>query len=987
MARFVSLPSGTVFAQKPLQFNTPLQGSNLSTKDVVDILNVAEAVGKSESVGALAGKAKENIGGMVEGVKDWWNKDKTGEAGAAGETGQSAEEGIRPPADMERAGRRDTEGGSIFNKSAQSTPLDTSGTGAVQPPPQASPQGQVPDKAAPQQAPVNPQIPAAPPVGGQEVAKAAAAITPILPAVKVPPVSQEPVKEVTVKPQSLNDPKREKLFNKALEGGDAKAAQQLSSEEKEYARYLAKQAQQKVVDQGIAQASEAPAKSAVTVDQAAAARVQAAKPMAEQQVQIKLAPQEPVAAKVEEPKVEPPKVFNLAKEPDKVAQEFTKLVSAGVPQRQIERYIAQYQSQGTTQQDYYNMIGALKAAKNSLPEGSSQRSKLFMEEETLRRKIKAVMEQKGLKYDESKVPEVKVPKTTSEADMLYEQALAKFTDQDVDALTDAEKFALAGGPASAKAPQPSAPARKVVGAQGVEVKQETKPEVLKQKALEPRRPEVSVPPAQGGAAAGGVPTGRSANQAVVLAPSAPITQAQPAPAGIAQPNPAGPAPTNMQQAVTMAAGAAAQKAAEQVARTQAQPAAEFNAQYDQILGQIQAKPTAPAPAGTKAVTERDLLAGGDPETILKMVEERMKKEEEASTIQIPANITYQQLIALARKATTPANQQRVLAAFETARNKPPPKTLVEMYNGDNEIRAMAMLEAAFPAKAQEPDAYTKQLKYAQAYKAVADAIKAKQQAEESQASEALKTQKGFREEYEIASGDVGAQIANKIARARASLAQAAEGEEKARKTAELLNMEKAGMALNADLKIAQIDKLMTEKIKLAGAGGGGKKGVKTSPINEWGIKKDVVTRSIDDQQRLVGSLQQQLQQRKAAEAGITTLERLKQQAIAAGAPFMQVSQYDTKLADLYSMRDSLPPEAELRAQLQLEAVTLSKLQQNYSDLGTAMVGRIPAQPRPDVSVEVPGAVGSPVEKATSPKGPNEQVPAGKATPKAKAGGR
>jgi hypothetical protein len=936
MARFVSLPSGTVFAQKPLQFNTPLQGSNLSTKDVVDILNVAEAVGKSESIGALAGKAKENIGGMVEGVKDWWNKDKTGEAPKAGEAGQSVEEGIRPPADMEKAGRRDMEGGSVFNRSAQSTPLDTSGTGAVQPPPQASPQGQVPDKATPQQAPVNPEIPALPPI--LIAPKVGAGIAKQVQATQPTPAAQTQATEPT-KPSGF-DPyiyEAEKLVGPPDVGPDGAAtpeAQRINRQQ-----VLAKAAELKQQDE-INKAEQAQSAKGV--------------------FDIGNIPQRPQAEIDAEKKASAARV-----------DEQYKLDAAAKARAEAARKV-QEDKLRAEEQAAIEARAKAKAAYQAHPKGKfhgGQPSSIVIPRADVNTPPPAKFEAPLPMYPQG-VPLPAQGTPTSQAPS--PELIDKLVSQGSEALTPEEKFALmAGGPAQARAPQPSATGKKVIGEQGVET------QGLKQKATEGRRPEVSVPPAQGGAAAPSADASsvRTGAQRVVIAPSVSVPQVQPAQPGIAQPQPAGPAPATMQQAAAMAAGPSGQKAGEQVARKEAQPAADFNTQYEKILGQIQAKPTAPAPAGTKATTERALLAQGDPETILKMVEERMKADEAASAIQIPANVTYQQLIALARKATRPADQQKVLAAFETARNKPPPKTLVEMYSGDNETRAIAMLEAAFPAKAQEPDSYTKQLKYAQAYKSVADSIKAVQQAEESQAGEALKSQKAYREESEIAAGDVTAEVANKLVKARLYVEQAGDAAEKARRTRELVELEKAAMGALTAERIAKADQAMRVKLSEAKAkGGGGKKGEKITPSLEWNIKNGSLKDSIDEQRKIVANIQNQATRRSNLERALPVLRQQRQAAIAAGPAFApNVSAYDVKISEMEGELASLPTAQELRTQFGLEQEALKALGQRQVDMADEMLGRKGAVAPAQTSVPlVQGAGGQgagPQTKGQTGKGP------------------
>ena len=363
-------------------------------------------------------------------------------------------------------------------------------------------------------------------------------------------------------------------------------------------------------------------------------------------------------------------------------------------------------------------------------------------------------------------------------------------------------------------------------------------------------------------------------------------------------------------------------------------------------------PTPDAPAGTKEVTERPLLLSGDPEALLKLVEERIKKQEEQTAITVPPNVTYQQLLALARKAVTPSDQQKVLSAFETARNKPPPKTLLEMYNGDNETRAIAMLEASFPAKAAQEDAYTKQAKYAKAYKDVADAIRARQLAEESQAAEALKTQKAYREESEIAAGDVIAERAQKLAKARALIESAGNDAEKARRIRELVEVEKAAMAATGAEKAAQMAEDWSIKVKAAGLGGvGGKKRDKDKENLEWQIKTKVFSDNIDEERKIIANLEAAAQRAKAIGPQRRQLVALRQQAIAQGPAFApNVAAYDTKIAELDGEIAGLPPLTEIQLQLSQHRAALQALSQRYQQEADEMMSRWDAKPSARTSV-------------------------------------
>lgn len=921
MARFVQLPSGTVFAQKPLQFGTPLQGSNLTTKDVIDILNVAETVGKSESIGALAAKTKENLGAAYEGVKGLFGGDgkKTEEAAAT----QPTSEEIRQPEGMERKERRDLEGGSIFNKAAETpkpavaptaaAPINTEGTGAVLPPPKTEDKK---DVTAPQAPPVKPVIPPPPsvvvaptsagsaPVKQQAdddlyIQKAKDIVSPPAPSETGGVTPQEQLRyqqEVIAKAQEL---KKADEAEKAKQAADVQAMMSIGN---------IPQRTQADID-AERKASAARVDEQYKLEQAAKARVQAQ----QQAAADKLAADEAEAVRRREAaRAKPAPVHKIGGE----AQPSVKII----PQRAD--------------------INIGPVPKYEAP-------------------LKAL----------EGVPLPKEGTPTSQADVLD-----KFFAGGTDALTDAEKFALAGGPAQAKAPQPSASpkAKKVVGAGGVQTQE------LKQKALEGRRPETTVPPAGSTAGAGaGVPAGRSAKETVVRAPSAAVPQVEAAQPGIAQPGFDIDAKT-LSEASAGAGAAAGEKAAEQVARTQAQPAADFNQQYDKILGKIEAAPKSAAPAGTKDITERALLAKGDPETILKMVEAKIKADEEATAVKIPDKVSYQQLLALARKATRPADQAAVLDAFQRATNKPPPKTLVEMYNGDNETRAIAMLEAAFPAKAAADDAFTKQQKYAAAYKSVADAIKGIQAAEESQAREAGQTQKAYREESEIAAGDVTAEVANKLARARLYVEQAGDSAEKARRTRELVELEKAGIAATVAAKVAQADKAMLLKLKLAqvGGGAGGKKAGKINPNLEWGIKNGSLKDSIDEQRKIVANIQNQITRRSNIEKALPVLRQQRQQAVNAGPAFQQnMAAYDVRISEMEGELASLPTAQELRSQLVLEQQALAGLGQRQADLADEMLGRIPAVAPAKTSV--PLVQGERAEGA----GPQTQGNTGKAATK------
>lgn len=923
MARFVNLPSGTVFAQKPLQFSTPLQGSNLTTKDVVDILGVAEAVGKSESIGALAGVAKENLGGIYDKAKGFFSKSDTNPEAPKPDTTTDSAQAVAPErqdmAPMERVARRPQEGGQPV---APQIP--------VAPPVPVIPPEVIPPKSPVPKAPETPQIPQAPQ-------------TP-------PPVETPPVEAARPLGQGV-------ISKLGVSSAGIQSPQKFPVETPDERAFRLEAMRNIEAGKGITGAM--PPAGTSPLDQAAAARVAAAKETEQPQVVLKMAPQEPPAPTPPAPPAPPP-VYQIRKEQDKVAGQLAVMASGGASQRQIQAYIEQYQSQGTTVQDYYNMIGALKAAKESLPAGSSDRQRIFMEEESLRRKIKAEMQNRGLKYDEDQVPKLKAltptqPKKGTQAEVPQE-VLDKFLAGGTEALTDAEKFALAGGPAAAKAPQPpppSAPAKKVIGADGVKVQgQEQKTEELKQKALEANRPEVTVPPAPAATGGTGVGGGRVAKQAVVRAGGANIPAVEAAQPGIAQPEFDVDART-VQEAGAMAAGTAAEKAAEQVARTKAQPQAEFRQSFDDMMKKFPATGVQ-TPAGVKATVERELLAGGDPDTILAEVERRIRADEEKSAVQIPDKVTYQQLLSLARRATRPADQAAVLGAFERATNKPPPKTLVEMYNRDNETRAIAMLEAAFPARAAADDPYTRQQKFAKAYRDVAESILKRQQAETSQAQEALFAQKAFREESEIAAGDVQADLANKLAQAQSRLEAGGLSAEKARETRELVELKKAAIAATVAAKAAEFDNRYNYKVATvaAGGGGGGKgKGSKIKPELEYRMKDGTYKEMIDEQRKVLANLQNQAVRAKVIPTQIAELIRRRQEAINQGPAFApNVSAYDTKIAELKGEQQALPSTTELANQIELAKQALQDMENRKQGLVDEMLGRKPAEAPANTSV-------------------------------------
>lgn len=944
MARFVSLPSGTVFAQKPLQFSTPLQGSNLTTKDVVDILSVAEAVGKSESIGALAGLAKENV---YDPLKAALTSKEQPKPDTTADTAQA----VAPPSAATPAStQKPVEGGQPVKPDIPAKPQ-----APVIPPEVVANLPKVQPKAA-----ETPTTPATPPAAAQAPvvtppsAPQKAPETPQIPQPTQPPVApQTPATEAT-------SPLGKGIIPKiGVAAGGLEIPQKFPVETPEERAFRQEAMRNIEAGAGIQGRIPEGAPPAPTVDQAAAARVAAAR-QAEQPVQVTLreSPKEPAPAPAPTPPAPPP-VYKLKEETNKVAGQLAAMAAGGASQREIQAYIEQYQKQGTLVSDYYNMIGALKAAKESLPQDSQERRKIFMEEETLRRKIKMAMEERGLKYDESQVPTLKAstpaqPKRGTQAEV-PQDVLDKFFAGGTEALTDAEKFAmLAGGPASARPPQVPPPAgKKTVSAEGVKVQdQEPKTPELKQKALEPNRPEVVVPPAPAAPVGGAVGGGRVTKQVVVEGGSRTIPSVEAAQPGVAQPGFDVDA-QNVKQAGAMAAGAAAEKAAEQVARTQAQPEAGFRQSFDDLMKKFPAK-GAQAPAGTKATVERDLLAQGDPDFILKMVEEKIRADEEKSAVQIPDKVTYQQLLSLARRATRPADQAAVLGAFERATNKPPPKTLVEMYNRDNETRAIAMLEAAFPARAAQDDPYTRQQKYAKAYRDVADSILKRQQAETSQAQEALFTQKAFREESEIAAGDVQADMANKLAQAQARLESAGLSAEKARETRELVELKKSAIAATVAAKAAEFDNRYNYKLATiaAGGGGGGKgKGMKIKPELEYRMKEGTYKEMIDEQRKVLANLQNQATRAKVIPVQIADLKRRRQDAINQGPAFApNVSAYDTKIAELEGERASLLSPTELANQIDLAKQALQDMENRRQGLVDEMLGRKPAEAPANPSV-------------------------------------
>lgn len=805
MARFVAMPSGSVFRKEKMALATPPKGDVVTTEDIINILNTAEAVGKSESVGALVGAGKglldkAGLFGTTQGALTKPPAATTDEAiGAA--TPEMPMDG------MKRAPSRDVE-----------TLLDKAAAAKVGLPP-----------VAPQKAPETPQQtqPSVTPPMEQTPATGAAS-----------PLGKGIIPRIGVAAGGLEIPQK---F--PVETPEERAFRQEAMRNIEAGAGI-----QGRIPEGAPVAPAVDATKAVQ-DAMAGKPVPPPAPTAPVRVVLKESPKETPPP----PAPKPPTVYDIKKAPDRVATEITMMALQGAPQRAIQRYIQQYQNQGTTETDYYNMIGILKAAKEALPEGSSDRQRIFMEEETLRRKVKALMEEKGIQYDPNKESKVKVSQATEQEkiDALKAAGLRPGTEEYRQYIAEnqeeAEDYLAAGG--------------RIGGAGVVRRARRTAPAPRTAPAAAPAQ---AAPPPAGQASPVGTPVGgdipqqeKPAGREGVVVETSPAT-------------PAGARETILRGVTKMGA-----QAEEQVSR---QEAATKAAQFETLASKVAAGVPAPVSPKTEETIGRKLATD---EELYAQAVKMLQAEENKPTLKVPDKVTYQQLLSLARRATTPADQSIVLAAFERATNKPPPKTLVEMYSGDNETRAIAMLEAAFPARAAADDPFTRQEKFSRILRNLADVRSKGATAEKTQAEEALAAAKAREREGFVAAGGIQARVAQALSQAQANLSRAATDEERARRTAELLELEKIGIGAVIEQRLADALYKTARSIRTGGKGAGKKGKGGLTDYQEIQVKIKSMEQAIDDQEKEVADIRGKLARQKSANRKVQSLRQALSRALPA----------------------------------------------------------------------------------------------------------
>lgn len=869
MARFVAMPSGSVFRKEKMALATPPKGDVITTADVVEMLQLAEAVGKSESVGALVGAGKglldkAGLFGTTQGALTKPPAATTDEA-----IGAATPE--MPMAGMERAPRREAE-----------TLLDKAAAAKVGAPPVTPSEklfGSAPIVSAPRRE-METALPKAPETPQQTQ-----------PSV-TPPMEQTPA-------TGAASPLGRGIIPKlGVAAGGIEIPQKFpveTPEERAFRQEAMRNIEAGAGIQGrIPEGAPPPAVDATKAVQDAIAGkpVPPPAPTAPVKVVLKESPKEPPAP----PAPKPPTVYDIKKAPDRVATEITMMVLEGAKQRQIEAYIEQYQQQGTTVQDYYSMIGILKAAKEALPEGSNDRQRIFMEEENLRRKVKALMEEKGLKYDPTKELKVKVSEATEQQkiDALKAAGLRPGTEEYRQYIAEnqeeAEDYLAAGGS---------------IGGSGVVRRaRRTAPAPRTAPAAAPAQ---AAPAPAGQASPVGTPVGgdipqieKPAGREGVVVETSPATAA-------------GGRQTILRGVTKMGA-----QAEEQVSR---QEPATKAAQFETLASKVAAGVPAPVSPKTDATISRKLATD---EELYAQAVKMLQAEESKPTLQVPDKVTYQQLLSLARRATTPADQSTVLAAFERATNKPPPKTLVEMYSGDNETRAIAMLEAAFPARAAADDPFTRQEKFSRILRNLADVRSKGAAAEKTQAEEALTAAKAREREGFVAAGGIQAKVAQALSQAQANLSRAATDEERARRTAELLELEKIGIGAVVEQRLADALYKTARSIRTGGKGAGKKGKGGLTDYQEIQVKIKSMEQAIDDQEKEVADIRGKLARQKSASRKAQSLR----QALARALPADE-SRIRMELADAEAELDAVSDVTA--ADLAVAVQALTQLKGSYNE--------------------------------------------------------
>jgi hypothetical protein len=331
------------------------------------------------------------------------------------------------------------------------------------------------------------------------------------------------------------------------------------------------------------------------------------------------------------------------------------------------------------------------------------------------------------------------------------------------------------------------------------------------------------------------------------------------------------------------------------------------------------------------------------------------KSKDSGPLAIPERVTFRQLRGLARRARTPEDQQAIMDAYERASGRSKPKNLVERYSKANEDRDVIQLVKLFPrAKTESAQNQYYKLMRAEREKALmaSQAEKARLLAEKSR----LTATQNQELERQIAAGSPEVQIAHKFALAQQATEQAKSTAEKARRTRELLELEKAAIAATT------MQKLTAAYRKLRLGRGGKKKGKRKGQLTEnqeANLKYRAQQDSIKAQRAMIARIRKKNQDKVALKAERGSLA----DQIAGAQVGANVSGLQARLSRIDGVLAALKADPESSAAtLQAAIGVLRNMQSVSRNELNEVIGRKAAIPAATPSVPPTGAVAGPKAK-------------------------
>ena len=331
----------------------------------------------------------------------------------------------------------------------------------------------------------------------------------------------------------------------------------------------------------------------------------------------------------------------------------------------------------------------------------------------------------------------------------------------------------------------------------------------------------------------------------------------------------------------------------------------------------------------------------------------------APAVVVPEKVSYRQLLSLARKARTPEDQANILGAYDRASGKSRPRTLVERYNRAHEQRDIDRLTKFFPAikkQATAAEQYYK-LKRAQLQEALAATQRYKQMLLREKAQLTATQEEDLRRKVEAGSPE--AKVAYQFALAQQAVQAAGTSAEKARRTRELLELEKAAIAATTTQKLAAAYKQLRRGVRGKGKG---KRGQKYKPLTEnqeANLKYRAQQDSINAQKAMINRINKKINQKAQAQSIVNSLSDA---AIMRVDPSVQ-GRLISQRAQAQAVLDSLKSDPEASSATLITAVAVLRNMQVVSrNELNEILRRKEAVPHQQVSVPKTGPILGPKKK-------------------------